>query len=94
MTWIKEFIQPNKEIKKFGNICWFINLEQQKRNKPLKLNNKYTEDKYPKYDNYDAINVDRIKDIPIDYEGVMGVPITILKYLNNGYIEIEIEYEN
>jgi len=94
MTWTKEFIQPNNKLKKFGNICWYTNIINKKQNKPLKLNNKYTEDKYPKYDNYDAINVDRIKNIPIDYDGVLGVPITILKYLNNGYIEIEIEDEN
>lgn len=80
--------------KQVNAICWYTNIINKKQNKPLKLNNKYTEDKYPKYDNYDAINVDRIKNIPIDYDGVLGVPITILKYLNNGYIEIEIEDEN
>lgn len=78
MNWVKEFIQPNKEIKKFGNICWFTNVENKKRNKPLDLYRKYNPTDYPKYDNYDAIEVSKVTDIPEDYNGVMGVPITFL----------------
>jgi len=78
MNWVKEFIQPNGEIKKFGNICWFTNVENKKRNQPLDLYRKYNPTDYPKYDNYDAINVDKVTDIPEDYDGVMGVPITFL----------------
>lgn len=78
MNYVKEFIQPNGEIKKFGNICWFTNVENKKRNQPLDLYRKYNPTDYPKYDNYDAINVDKVTDIPEDYDGVMGVPITFL----------------
>ena len=86
MNWVKEFIQPNGEIKKFGNICWFTNVENKKRNQPLDLYRKYNPTDYPKYDNYDAINVDKVTDIPEDYDGVMGVPITFLdKYCPNQF---------
>ena len=78
MTWIKEFIQPNKEIKKFGNICWFTNINQPKRNQPLDLYKKYSNEDYPKYDNYDAIECSKVCEIPMDYNGVIGVPITFL----------------
>lgn len=78
MNWIKDFVQPNGEIKKFGNICWFTNLNHKKHNEPLDLYRKYNETDYPKYDNYDAVEVSKVTDIPMDYEGVMGVPITFL----------------
>jgi hypothetical protein len=57
---------------------WFTNISHNKRNETLDLYRKYNETDYPKYDNYDAINVDKTCDIPMDYEGVMGVPITFL----------------
>lgn len=60
---------------------WFTNLDHQKRHAPLDLRGVYykgNEDKYPHYDNYDAIEVSRVQDIPCDYDGVMGVPITFL----------------
>lgn len=63
---------------KFGNHGWFTNIEHSKRNLPLDLYKKYNPKDYPKYDNYDAINVDKVTDIPMDYDGVMGVPITFL----------------
>ena len=92
INYVKEFIQPNGEIKKFGNICWFTNVENNKRNKPLDLYKKYNPTDYKIYDNYDAINVDKVKDIPIDYNGVLGVPITILKYLySDGKIHVNID---
>ena len=78
MNWIKDFVQPNGEIKKFGNICWYTNIDHKKHNEPLDLYRKYNENDYPKYDNYDAIEVPKVADIPIDYDGVMGVPITFL----------------
>ena len=59
-------------------ITWLTNLEHGNRHKPLVLTKKYTPDEYPKYDNYDAINVNKVKDIPMDYDGVMGVPVTFL----------------
>jgi hypothetical protein len=85
---VKEFIQPNGEIKKFGNICWFTNLIHKKRNYPLDLYMKYSNDYYPKYDNYDAIEVSKTCEIPMDYEGVMGVPITFLDKFNPEQFEI------
>ena len=75
---VKEFLQPDGSIKKFGNICWYTNLDIKKRHEKLILWKEYNEVEYPKYDNYDAINVDKVTDIPVDYYGVMGVPITFL----------------
>ena len=57
---------------------WFTNVPHDKRNIPLDLYKKYSADEYPKYDNYDAIEVSRVENIPMDYEGVMGVPISFL----------------
>lgn len=58
---------------------WFTNLEIEKRNDKLDLRgNYYDPEKYPEYDNYDAIDVSKVKDIPCDYAGMMGVPITFL----------------
>lgn len=76
----KEFIQRDGTVKKFGNICWFTNLDIKKRHEELILVKKYAghEGEYPTYDNYDAIEVSKVADIPLDYDGVMGVPITFL----------------
>ncbi len=59
-------------------ISWFTNLKTTKRAEPLILTSSYNAIEYPKYDNYDAINVDRVTNIPKDYYGIMGVPITFL----------------
>ena len=77
---VHEFRQPDGSIKKFGNIGWYTNLDIQKRHEKLILWKEYNEVEYPKYDNYDAINVDKVTDIPVDYYGVMGVPITFIDY--------------
>ena len=61
-----------------SGVIWLTNLEHSKRHEPIDLYKKYTPEEYPKYDNYDAINVDKTADIPMDYDGVMGVPITFL----------------
>ena len=61
-----------------ANACWFVTFPVEKR--PLTLTSTYDPDNYSRYDNYDAINVDKVKDIPYDYDGVMGVPITVLTY--------------
>ena len=84
----KEFKQPDKSIKKFGNISWFTNLDIIKRHETLDLIEKYTPEKYPTYDNYDAINVNKVLDIPVDYDGVMGVPITFMDKYNPKQFEI------
>lgn len=83
-TYPKEFITHEGSIKKFGNICWFTNLPV-KKSGLIKSNNKQykgNEDFYQKYDNYNAIDVSKLKDIPNDYNGVMGVPITFLMNFN------------
>ena len=59
-------------------ISVFTNLDIAKRHEKLILWKQYTPEEYPKYDNYDAINVDKVSEIPVDYDGVMGVPITFL----------------
>ena len=68
--------------------CWYTNLDHGKRHEFLTLTEKYDPAKYPKYDNYDAINVDKVKDIPKDWDGVMGVPITFLDKYNPEQFEI------
>ena len=77
---------------KFGNACWFTNLDHEKRHDRLLKDNTCTykgnETLYPKYDNYDAIEVSKLKYIPGDYMGVMGVPITFLNKYNPDEFEI------
>ena len=81
-TNVKEFLQPDGSIKKFGNIGWFTNLDVAKRHEKLILWKNYTPEEYPRYDNYDAINVDKVSEIPCDYDGVMSVPITFMDKYN------------
>lgn len=76
----KIFITPDRTEKKFGNILWYTNLDSGKRHCRIPLKEKYygNEGKYPKYDNYDAIEVSKVVNIPCDYYGLMGVPVTFL----------------
>ena len=85
---VKEFIKQDKSKQQFGNVSWYTNLENNKRNLEIELYKKYTHEEYPKYDNYDAIEVNKISDIPFDYDGVMGVPITFLDRYNPKQFEI------
>ena len=71
-----------------SGVVWLTNLEITKRYEDLILYKKYTKEDYPKYDNYNAINVDITKDIPMDYSGDMGVPITFLNKYNPEQFEI------
>lgn len=71
-----------------GRILWYTNLDTTKRHEELTLYKKYNPKEYPKYDNYDAIEVSRYSDIPMDYAGVMGVPITFLDKYNPDQFEI------
>lgn len=71
-----------------GNSAWFTNLDVKKRHEEMILVKRYTPDDYPRYDNYDAIEVSKILDIPLDYSGVMGVPITFLGKYNPDQFEI------
>ncbi len=81
-------IENGKKIGKVPAISWFTNLDVKKRHEELILYKKYNSKDYPKYDNYDAINIDKTADIPIDYNGVMGVPITFLDKHNPEQFEI------
>lgn len=89
-NFVKEFILPDGATKKFGNIVWYTNLPHTKRNEKLILFRTYEghEADYPKYDNYDAIEVSKTIDIPKDYNGVMGVPISFLDKYNPEQFEI------
>ena len=73
-----------------GNVCWWTNLEHNFENEYIELVSSYKEnkDKYPKYDNYDAINVDKVAEIPKDYKGAMGVPIGFIGQWNPEQFEI------
>lgn len=79
---VKEFKQPDGTIKKFGNIGWFTNLDISKKHEDIILYRTYNTTDYPKYDNYDAINVNKVSEIPVDYSGIMGVPITFMDKYN------------
>lgn len=74
--------EKGRKIQKFGNIAWFTNLDIAKRHDALVLYKTYNAEDYPTYDNYDAIEVSRVAAIPMDYDGVMGVPITFLDKFN------------
>ena len=73
---------------RLGNASWFTNLDHRKRHEDLILYKKYSPDEYPKYDNYDAINVKKTDHIPVDYAGEMGVPITFLDKHNPDQFQI------
>lgn len=77
----------NKFIRVKG-VRWFTNLDYKERHEDLILYKNYTPEEFPTYDNYDAINVNKTKDIPLDYKGVMGVPITFLDKYNPDQFEI------
>ena len=83
------FDTPNGRTEKLNGLTrWFTNLDITKRPEKLILQKKYRPEEYPRYDNYDAINVNKIADIPVDYDGVMGVPISIMDKYNPDQFEI------
>jgi hypothetical protein len=71
-----------------GSILWFTNLDTTKRHEELTLYKKYNPEEYPKYDNYDGINVDKVSEIPMDYSKAIGVPITFIDKYNPKQFEI------
>lgn len=71
-----------------GSVMWFTNLDTTKRHEEIVLYKKYNLEEYPKYDDYNAINVNKVADIPADYDGVVGVPITFLDKYNPDQFEI------
>ena len=83
-----QFIKDGVVYQKFGNICWFTNLEHEKRIEKIPLFKKYNPEEYPHYDNYDAIDTNSVKKIPADYNGVIGVPITYLQHHNPNQFQI------
>ena len=90
----KEFFQPDGTVKKFGNIIWYTTLDNIKRHDWIDTPYLYKKkdalypELYPKYDNYDAINVNKVNEIPMDYTGVMGVPDGFLNRYNPDQFEI------
>ena len=87
-THAKEFDRPNGTVKKFGNILWFTNLDVAKRHEKLILYKSYNEEDYPRYENFDGIDVANISDIPKDYFGNMGVPVSFMNSYNPEQFEI------
>ena len=89
-TNVKEFTLPDGSTQKFGNKIWFTNMDLDKHHEPLILTKNYkgNESKYPKYENYEAIECAKIKEIPKDYFGAMGVPITFLDKYSPEQFEI------
>lgn len=83
--WVDE--EGNK-WRSLGNTCWFTNLDTTKRHEDAILYRSYSADLYATYDNYEAIEVPRSADIPLDFDGVMGVPITFLDKYNPDQFEI------
>lgn len=85
---IKDFYRSDGSTQQFGNVCWFTNMKVNKCIEKLVLTKTYNPIDYPKYDNYDAIEVGRVANIPKDYYGVMGVPITFMFKYNPNQFEI------
>ena len=88
VTAVKEFIEPSGDIKKFGNIGWFTNLKPSHGRKELPSDTKMRDSGYSRYTNSDGINIDRINRIPVNYKGILGVPITIFQNFNIDDYEI------
>ena len=84
--------EKGNRIVSSNNNCWFTNLDIAKRHEELILYKKYNKTEFPTYDNYNAIEVSKTNDIPIDYDGVMGVPITFMNKFNPNQFEILGDY--
>ncbi|MBQ2586664.1 MAG: adenosine deaminase, partial [Bacteroidaceae bacterium] len=69
-------------------VRWFTNLDHNKRHEIMDLVCRYSPEEYPSYDNYNAININKTQDIPYDFDGIMGVPITFLDKYNPDQFEI------
>lgn len=80
--------KSGQKWRSLGNAMWLTNLDIPRKHQMLELTQHYDPEKYPKFDNFDGINVRRVADIPIDFDGIMGVPITYLKYHNSLQFEI------
>ncbi len=80
--------KTGQKWRSLGNIAWFTNLDIKKRHEELILVKRYKTEEYPCYENYNAIEVSKISDIPCDYAGLMGVPITYMTVHNPNQFEI------
>jgi hypothetical protein len=80
--WAQGVYNPETGLVKFRNVGWFTNIDVAKRHENITLYKQYTPKEYPHYDNYDAINVNKVAEIPYDWDGVMGVPITFMDKYN------------
>lgn len=80
--------RSGQKWRSLGNVMWLTNLSVKRNFNNLILENHYQESKYSKYDNFDAIHIPKVSEIPLDYFGIMGVPLTYLKYHNSDKFEI------
>lgn len=87
-TETRKKIENGKKYFSMGSVVWFTNIDNAKRHEDLILYKKFNKKEYPKYENLDAIEVSKVADIPKDYKGVMGVPITFLDKYNPEQFEI------
>lgn len=85
---VRHFHRPDGSLYETARTFWYTNLDIAKRHEDLILYNKYNSNEYPKYENYNAININKTKDIPVDYGGYMGVPITFLDKHNPDQFKI------
>lgn len=83
--WIDKYGQKWRSL---GNAMWLTNIDIERRYQKLVLTKSYNPEEYPKYDNFDGIDISKVSDIPFDYDGIMGVPITYIKYHNGSQFEI------
>jgi hypothetical protein len=86
--------ETGQKWRRMGNICWFTNMDIEIRHQPLDLYMHYTPEKYPTYDTYDAIECGQYKEIPLDTDKIIGVPITYLAYHCNEQFEIVGEFKH
>ena len=91
---VHDFIQPDGTMKKFGNINWYTNLDFAKRHEKIILWKEYNDEEYPKYETYDAIEVSKVTNIPVNYSGIMGVPISFMSKYNPEQFEIVGEFNH
>jgi hypothetical protein len=80
--------ENGRKWRSLGNICWYTNLDIAKRHEELVLYKNYSTNEFPNYENFDGINVDKTADIPMDYDGVIGVPITFVSIYSPDQFEI------
>ena len=85
---VKEFFKPDGKSQKFGNVLWFTNLDIKKRHEKLILYKRFSENEYFRYVNFDAIDVNKVTEIPCDYFGFMGVPDSFFDSYNPDQFEI------